>query len=192
MAGTGDGRSEGRKDGKTEGRKDGRTERRKDGKTEGRKGGKSESRKGGRGSRGHLHANFRRGKALARRRRTGSRITAGTEFSSIDHAPIAAASFVVLRPPPSNAGSTNSAPRVPASVPPVVASAMAPNRLSDSVPMANGRRLASVVSVTSTIIPDRSSAASTTSCTASLVPRAPPPVLRALRSSAASTIRIAW
>src|ERR1041384_6304845 len=48
-------------------------------------------------------------------------------------------------------------------VPPAVASAMEPNRLSASVPMASGTRLARVVRVTSRIMPARSEAAAVVS-----------------------------
>lgn len=64
-----------------------------------------------------------------------------------------------LRNRTTNAGTTHRAPMVPATVPPAVASAMAPNSSSGLVPTASGRRLASVVSVTSRIIPVRSLAA---------------------------------
>jgi hypothetical protein len=42
-------------------------------------------------------------------------------------------------------GSRNIAPMVPATIPPAVASAMAPNKLSAPVPTASGIRLARVV-----------------------------------------------
>jgi hypothetical protein len=60
---------------------------------------------------------------------------------------------------------------VPANVPPAVASAIDPNRLSPEAPIASGRMLAIVVRVTSTIIPERSDAAARTSSVVRGVPR---------------------
>ena len=61
------------------------------------------------------------------------------------------------------AGITIIAPNVPKTVPPAVASAIAPNRFVTDVPTASGTRLASDVTVTSMITPDRLTAARTTS-----------------------------